>query len=79
MRDEANLSDNPTTTLKNISEIEVPKSDSKRIKTTYQYIKNDSDSGNEISDRTGEHVEFEDSTLHDDHLNLTDLKRKYGY
>lgn len=79
MRDEPDLSDSPTTTLKNNAEIEVPKSDSKRIKTTYQHKKNDSDSENEISDTTGEHVEFEDSTLHDEHLNLADLKRKYGY
>jgi len=51
------------------------KTDLKRNKTT----KNASDMENGINDSIEERVDFEDSTLHDEHIDLTDLKRKYGY
>lgn len=51
------------------------RTDLKRNKTA----NNAPDMENEINDSMEERVDFEDSTLQDEQIDLTDLKRKYGY
>lgn len=51
-----------------------------RNKTANEHIKNVSDIEIESNnDSIEERDDFEDSTIHDEQINLTDLKRKYGY
>lgn len=64
---------------KSKSYVEILTTDSKRNKITNDYIKNVACLENENSDLIEEQVDFEDSTLHDEPIDLGDLKRKYRY